>query len=339
VKILLTVDPEIPVPPIHYGGIERIVDGLAGEYARQGHKVVLVAHPDSACVVSRLYSWEGGSSVGWRNICTNAFQLAQIYRNEKPDIVHSFSRLLYLYPLFAGARATIVQSYQRKVSPHSTRLASIFGGCRLRFTACAAHLFKSLPNQQKWSAIYNFTDTNYFTPDPSSVKEYLLFLGRIQDIKGAREAIDVALKTGERIIIAGNVPVEHQNYFQEKVQPLIDDKQVIYVGPVNDEAKRTLLRNAKAFLFPIKWEEPFGIVLAESLACGAPVLAFNRGSVPEVIADGCNGFVCDTVEGMADKVRQIHQIDRISCRASASERFSAEVIARQYLSLFKRTLS
>lgn len=335
--LLLTADPLLPVPPAQYGGIERIIDGLITEYAKMGHEVILLAHPDSTAKdAAKIIGWKGLEVNGKADIARNGLQLRAVYQREKPRIVHSFSRLLYLYPLFLTTKARVVQSYQREISPVSTARASQLAKDRLTFTACGAHMFRNLPNPGNWHAIHNFTSTDFFQDDPARPKDYLFFLGRIEDIKGAYEAIQVALATGEKLILAGNIEKSHIAYFNEKVKPYLDGKQIRYVGLVDDEQKRRWLQGAKAMLFPIKWEEPFGIVMAEALACGVPVLAFKRGSVPEVIEHGKSGWIGDNIDDLAQGVRNLGDIDRATCRQSAETRFSAGVIAQQYMELYER---
>lgn len=334
-KLLLTADPILPVPPFQYGGIERIIDSLVSEFAMMGHETTLLAHPDStAKSASRIIGWKGLQVNSKLDILRNSLQLKEVFNLEKPDIVQSFSRLLYLYPLFLTTSAKVVQSYQREINPHSTKRASQLAGRNLTFSACGTHMYRSLPNQKKWHTIYNFTNTSYFHDDPNRTKEYLFFLGRIEDIKGVHEAIQVALTTGENLMLAGNIPQEHVPYFETQVKPFIDGKQIKYVGLVNDEQKRYWLQGAKALLFPIKWEEPFGIVMAEALACGTPVLAFRRGSVPEVVDHGKTGWICDTGEEMCAAIRNLDQISRENCRKAAEGRFSIHAIAPQYLDLY-----
>lgn len=336
-RILLTVDPEIPVPPPQYGGIERIVSSLCQEYTRAGHEVWLFAHPDSGeAAVTKLLGWKRLKSGGLLNIAVNALQLARAVRSIKPDVIHSFSRLLYLYPVLGISRARIVQSYQRKVSPQSTRLMRMVAGKQIFFTACGAHMFATLPATHRWQAIHNFTDTRFFVPIAEPSLDYLFFLGRIEPVKGTREAIQAARSAGKKLIIAGNIPREHQDYFDKEVRPYIDNERLIYVGPVNDEQKRKLLQHAQALLFPISWEEPFGIVMSEALACGTPVLAFRRGAVSEVIQEGVNGFIVSHVAELSAAILRLPELDRARVRESAADRFSAQYIAGEYLSLFER---
>ncbi|MCB9283016.1 MAG: glycosyltransferase [Lewinellaceae bacterium] len=334
-KLLLTADPMLPVPPKEYGGIERIIDGLITEYANLGHEVIILAHPKStAKQASKIIGWKGLQVNSKVDILKNGLQLRKVYKKEKPDIVHSFSRLLYLYPLFRTTRARVVQSYQRDINPITTRRAAKLAKGKLTFTACASHMYQSLPEPEKWHAIHNFTNTDFFRDDPARSKDYLFFLGRIEEIKGAYEAIQVARATGEELILAGNIEKAQIPYFETKVKPYIDGKQIRYVGLVDDTQKRQWLQGAKALLFPIKWEEPFGIVMAEALACGTPVIAFNRGSVPEVIEQGKTGWIAEDLEEMIQAVSSLDQIDRLWCCQTAKKRFSAEIIALQYLQLY-----
>jgi glycosyltransferase involved in cell wall biosynthesis len=186
--------------------------------------------------------------------------------------------------------------------------------------------------------VYNSIDfSNYKVKDAVRDDAPLIFLGRIEKVKGCHTAIAVAKATNNQLIIAGNIsPLQdEQQYFQEQVAPYIDSKQIIYVGQVNDVQKNEYLGQSKALLFTIEWNEPFGIVMIEAMACGTPVIAFNRGSVSEVVDEGISGFKVDSVKDMQEAVQQIKTIDRRNCRAQAKKRFDVKVIAEQYLNLFQ----
>lgn len=339
-RILLTVDPEIPVPPINYGGIERIVSSLSKAYTQKGHQVILLANPKSTEESARrIIGWKGLTSRGKKDVLMNTWLLYKTAKKYKPDIIHSFSRLLYLFPVFLFTKTRVVQTYQRKISKRTTSLANKLAGNKIRFTSCASYMHKGFPQIEKWQGIYNFTDTDYFTYDKTFNGEYLFFLGRIEEIKGTKEAIEVALATNTKLIIAGNIQEGHDAYFNQFVKPHLSNPLIEYVGPVNDQQKKELLQKAKAFLFPIQWEEPFGIVMAEAMACGVPVIGFRRGSVPEVVKDGVNGFIVENVEEMIDAVKRIDEINRDSVREDCEKRFSLQVISEQYLDLFKRILA
>jgi glycosyltransferase involved in cell wall biosynthesis len=340
-KILISVDPEIPVPPLSYGGVERLVDGLAEAYKDLGHEVYLLAHHESTCThVKARYAWPARHSRGIFNILKNAISLLKIIRLIKPDAVHSFSRLLYMYPSFLTCSVPFLQTYGRFINPVSTTLASLVAGKKLLYTSAAAHMLNHLKRfRHKFKPVYNFTNTHFYTPDIPVEKKHLLFLGRIEDIKGTAECIAVALSTGIPLVIAGNIQPGHEAFFREKIEPHLQDPLIRWVGPVNDEQKRELLRQSKVLLFPIKWEEPFGIVMIEAMACGVPVIAFRRGSVPEVIEDGVTGFIVDNVEEMIEAVNRIGSIDQAKVREVCTDRFAQEKISKQYINLLENLIA
>ncbi|MCF6241926.1 MAG: glycosyltransferase, partial [Bacteroidales bacterium] len=257
----------------------------------------------------------------------------------KPDIIHSFSRLLYLYPTMFSSKVPFVMTYGRFISPKSTTIASILGGKRIFFTSAAKHMLNHLKkNKHKFTAVYNFTYTNFYIPDDEVQKEHLMFLGRIEDIKGTKECIDVALATKQKLIIAGNIQPGHDDYFEKQIKPFLNNPLIEYIGPVNDKQKLYYLQRAKALLFPIKWEEPFGIVMIEAMACGTPIIAFKRGSVPEVVKHNKTGYIVKNIDEMITAVNKIDKIDRNLVRQDCVNRFSLDAIAKQYLILFEKIL-
>lgn len=336
----MTVDPEIPVPPVNYGGIERIVSSLSKEYTKLGHEVFLMANPGSTEKSAvEIYGWKGFSSRNKKDIIANTKQLYRIAKKIKPDVIHSFSRLLYLYPNFLFSKIPVVQTYQRKISIKSTTIAIRLARKKINFTSCSKYMHENFKNIEKWNTVYNFTDTNYFIHNDALSKEHLMFLGRIEDIKGTKEAIEVALATNNKLIIAGNIQEGHDAYFNQYIKPHLNSSLIKYVGSVNDEQKLYYLQRAKAFLFPVKWEEPFGIVMAEAMSCGVPVIGFGRGSVPEVVKNEETGYIVDNVDEMINAVKNIDKIDRNKVRNDCVERFSLEVIAKQYLDLFEKAIN
>jgi glycosyltransferase involved in cell wall biosynthesis len=332
-KILLTVDPELPVPPGLYGGIERIVEVLVNVYIREGHDVILCANSASQ-VPCKLAAWPGIKSQHVLDTLKNAYMLARLHYREKVDIIHSFSRLAYMTALLPASVPKIM-SYQREPS-----LAQIGKAVRLArkrslvFTGCSNYISGQIKGIAEAHTIYNFAPIDRYKLETSAIADApLVFLGRVEEIKGAHIAIEVAQRANRRLIIAGNIPPEKEAYFNEKIRPHLNDR-ITYAGPVNDVQKNEILGKAQAFLMPIQWNEPFGIVMAEAMACGTPVLGFPFGSVPEVIENGINGYVCRDTDEMVQRINDLSCIDRRAVRRIAEERFSDTRIVKDYLKLY-----
>jgi glycosyltransferase involved in cell wall biosynthesis len=338
VRIALTADPELPVPPKRYGGIERIVDFLAHGLARRGHEVTLFAHPDSASA-GRLVAWPGRRSGSVTDTTQNALTLAREAAAGRFDLVHSFSRIAYMLPIL-GAPIPKLMTYQREISLRSVRLGQRLSGGSLWFSAISHQMMAPVRHIGVWRMVYNGAPLSRydFRADPGPDAP-LVFLGRIEAIKGPHLAIEIARRTGLPLVIAGNVPPEHQAWFEAEVKPHIDGARVRYVGPVDDAEKNDLLGGARALLMPILWDEPFGIVMAEAMACGAPVIAMARGAAPEVVEDGVTGFVAHDVKGLAAAVSRLGSIDRRACRARAERLFSDDAVVEGYLAVYDEMLA
>jgi glycosyltransferase involved in cell wall biosynthesis len=337
-RIALTADPELPVPPVHYGGIERIVDVLARGLAERGHEVTLFAHPDSACPVPKV-AWTGKSSRAVADTLRNAALLVRRTISDRYDLVHSFSRLAYLAPLLPWAIPKLM-SYQRAISPSTTSLAHRLARGTLEFSAISRSMMQRTPLPGRWHLVPNGVALSTYAFSPALASDApLVFLGRIEEIKGAHLAIEAAHRAGRRLVLAGNVPPEHRAWFEATIAPRIDGDRVRYVGPVDDAQKSALLGAAAALLMPILWEEPFGIVMAEALACGTPVIGFRRGAVPEVVADGETGFVADTLDEMAAAVARLPTLSRAACRARVEKLYSDRAVTEGYLRLYAELIA
>jgi glycosyltransferase involved in cell wall biosynthesis len=196
-------------------------------------------------------------------------------------------------------------------------------------------MMKGVDDVGRWHLVYNGVSLQAYRFVPQVAPDApLVFLGRIEHIKGTHLAIDIARRSGRKLVIAGNIPEAHRDYFERQVQPHIDGDRISYVGPVDDRQKDELLGRACAFLMPILWEEPFGIVMAEALACGTPVLGLARGSVPEVVEDGVTGFVRADADELAATVDRIASIDRRACRKRAERLFSDRAVVDGYLQVY-----
>lgn len=337
-RVLLSVDPEIPVPPPLYGGIERIADGIAVELQARGHEVALLAHRDSTCAVKSRFAWPGVGSGGLRNVTRNSISMLKAVRNFAPDLVHSFSRLAYLLPLLC-LRVPAVMSYQRHTGGAKLRLAGALGGRRFAFTGCSEYIARmGRAAGGRWSAIPNFADTDYYRFSAQVPADApLVFLSRVERIKGTHTAIAMARGAGRRLVIAGNRPdsAPEREYWAKEIEPHLRPGVVDYIGPVNDAQKNALLGGALAMLVPVQWGEPFGIVFAESLACGTPVISCPEGALPEIVRQGEHGFLVTSVEEGIAAIRQVESISRAACRSRAEDLFSRRAVADQYVDLYR----
>lgn len=340
-RVLLLMDPFIKVPPDHYGGIERVVADLADGLTRAGHEVTLWAAPGSR-VNGRVEPFgREGEWTRWSNARNTATLAARFLAGAfRFDVIHNFGRLAYLAPVLAR-NLPKVQTYMRTVSPGNMETARRLGARRLHYTAVSAAIADTgRPGGGEWSVIYNCAVPSRYPfvaeTDPRTAP--LVFLGRLDRIKGAHHAIAVAQRLQRPLIIAGNIsPLRHeQDYFEREIEPQLDGRLVTYLGPVDDEQKRTFLGSAAAMLMPIEWEEPFPVVLPESMLCGTPLIAFRRGGVPEGIDHGRTGFLCDTVDEMTALVARLPEIDRAAVRGEAERRFSDAAIIGAYEALYQR---
>lgn len=337
-RIALTADPELPVPPKHYGGIERIIDLLARELVRRGHEVTLFAHRASASA-GRLIPYPGQSSASALDTVRNAATIARHVGGGGIDIVHSFSRLAFLLPLLP-LRIPKLMTYQRAITPRSVRLGHLMSRGSLQFAAISKHMMKPVAGVGTWHVVPNCASLENYEFQPKVESDApLMFLGRIEEIKGAHVAIEVARRSGLRLCIAGNVPAGEEHYFDSRIKPFIDGDAVVYVGPVDDAEKNRLLGKARALLMPVLWEEPFGIVMVEAMACGTPVVGFDRGAVPEVVEDGVSGFVRDDVDGLVEGVARLGEIDRRHCRDRVERQFSETMLADRYLAAYRDVMT
>jgi len=346
-RIAITVDPVLPVPPTLYGGIERVVDFLVRELVARGHEVTLFAHPDSR-TPARLFPYGCPPHTGAKARLIELWQVgAELYRRRnRLDVVHSFGRLAALVPILPMKRLAKVQSYQRDGVPwRSVRIATKLAGDSVAFTGCSRSVFRALndhPGAGAWRTIFNGVDLDKYTTTASVAADApLVFLGRIEPIKGTRQAIEIARSAGRSLVIAGNRvdSPEGSAYFNDRIAPHVDGKRVQYIGPVDDAAKNDLLGRAAALLMPIEWEEPFGIVMAEAFACGTPVIGFRRGSVPDVVIDGLNGYVVEDVASAVQAIGRLPALDRRLIREDCQRRFAAAVIADHYESLYREVLA
>lgn len=334
------MDPGILVPPKGYGGHERLVYMFAQEYARLGHEVHLLVTTGSEVEGCTVHSFgkEGFPPKKWdaRMAIPTAWRFLWKHRN-KFDLIHNFGRLAYLLPILNDPIKKIM-TYGREISSRNIQLINKLPNRNLVFTGCSKDLISRVDAGGRWEAVYNAIPFHKYTLKAVVAEDApLMFLGRIEKIKGAHTAISVAKATGHRLILAGNISplTEERAYFEQEIKPHIDGKQIEYVGALNDEQKNHYLGQAKSLLFPIEWNEPFGMVMTEAMACGTPVIGFGSGSVPEVVKEGVTGIVVKDAVEMIAAVEKVSSINRQKCRVVAEAQFDVPVVAAHYLNLFK----
>lgn len=342
-RLLVVMDPFIPVPPRHYGGIERVVADLCDGLAKLGHDVTLWGSPGSQ-IAGRVEPFgHEGEWTTWSNIRNTAVVSSRLTRSlHEFDMIHNFGRLAYLT---AALRRNVpkVQTYMRPVDSRNMRKAERLGAHRLHYTAVSNAIRDTgAPGGGEWSVIYNCASASDYRYEPATDPKSapLMFLGRLERCKGAHTAIRVARQLQRPLVIAGNVSgiPREIDYFRTEIEPFIDGQLIRYVGPVDNRQKNELLGSSAALLVPIEWEEPFPVILPEALLCGTPLIAFRRGGVPEGIDHGRTGFLCDTPDEMAAFVDRLEEIERSECRVEAERRFTVDVIVRDYETLYRNLI-
>jgi glycosyltransferase involved in cell wall biosynthesis len=271
---------------------------------------------------------------------------ALFHLRRKVDIIHSFGRLAALIPILPLKHLKKIQSYQRDQIPWtSVRMAATLAGNSITFTACGTHMYQRFLGRESgasnWLTVFNGVDLETYTFAASVPPDApLVFLGRLARVKGAHNAIQIARSAGRKLIIAGNQIESGADaaYLNNVIAPSIDNERVVYIGAVDDAQKNQLLGSAAGLLMPVEWDEPFGIVMAEALACGTPVIGFRRGSIPEVVQDGTNGFLCNSHDEAVQAVTRLDEIDRCRVREDCEARFGADAIVDAYEQLYVEML-
>ena len=321
------------VPPTAYGGTETMVGLLADELASRGHDVTLYATGDSrsqarlASVTDRPHRY--GQPDGLPH--PEYVQLANAHAafldaaDRSFDVVHNHAMVEGL-ALAAFSSTPVLTTCHNAYAPETDAIWRAYPWYHNALSRASAATF---PERGAMAPIHHGIDVESF-PFAETSAGYLLFLGRFSPTKGALTAIEVARSTGRPLILAGKVDRRDAAYFAARVKPEIDGSLIRYAGEVDGVTKRQLLAGAGALLFPIDWDEPFGLVMIEALSCGTPVIGLRRASVPEIVDHGVTGFVVDDVAGMAEAVARVSTIQRFACRVTAEARFSVARMVDDY---------
>ena len=304
-KVALIAAPFISVPPADYGGTELFVAHLAEGLSREGVQVIVYANGEST-VQTELRSIYPRSE--WPiKIAENAW-LREL--NHESWAVHDAARECDIIHVQSAPAVTVSRFAKQPVvltlhGPHEAALSELYSfypDVHYVSISDAQCKQETMPNMR---TIHHGIDLSRYRLVEKK-QQYLSFIGRIAPIKGTHLAIDVTRRTGIPLKIAGEVQPVNREYFERKIKPEIDGSLVEYIGPADLEAKNELLGNSMAMLFPIRWNEPFGLVMVEAMACGTPVLSMPGGSVPEIVQDGISGYICRSVRDMAKRVRELN---------------------------------
>lgn len=328
------------VPPKLYGGTERVVSWLTEELVEQGHEVTLFAAGDST-TRARLVP---GSPKGLRlqgigdHTASNLVMLDVVrQRADEFDIIHCHIDLLQ-YPLFKDMAHKVVSTMHGRLDvldfqpvyrayPHMP-LISISNRQR-----------DPMPPGVNWLATVYHGLPPHVCPYKADGGDYLAFLGRISPEKRPDRAIEIAIRSGVRLKIAAKVDRADREYFEEKIEPLLDHPLIEFVGEINETQKCDFLGNALALLFPIDWIEPFGLVMIESMSSGTPVIAWRNGSVPEIMTEGETGYIVNDIDEAVAAVDRVRRLPRRVVRAGFERRFTAQKMASAYVAAYETLMA
>jgi glycosyltransferase involved in cell wall biosynthesis len=331
------------VPPPAYGGTEAVIHCLTEELVRRGHEVTLFASGDSQ--TSAELRWAYPTSLRSAGLCDDGMQYSLLHvgtalrEADTFDVVHNHSGPpLELGMALSAATRTPMLTTTHNPPTNDTRF--IWQNYRGWYNAISEQQLRTLPvlpQAKSAGAVLNAIDVASF-PFEARKQDYLLFLGRITADKGPHLAIEAAQRLGMRIVLAGKVALtsEHE-YFEAVIRPLLGPG-VEFIGEADAAMKRDLYAGARALLMPLQWDEPFGLVMIEAMACGTPAIVFNRGAAPEIVRDGETGFLVDDVAGMVEAVRRVQEIDPLCCRGHVEACFSPAALADAYESVYARML-
>ena len=324
------------VPPRFYGGTERVVSYLTEELVKQGHDVTLFASGDSRTNAKLEAITHEALRLKKDQTDPLAHHIIMLNRinklTHKFDVIHFHIDMLHFAQHQYMMTPSVTTMHGRLDLPH---LPAVFNEFRdVPIISISNSQRAPLPNANWQATVYNGVPIeNYaYVQNPGN---YLAFVGRISPEKGIERAIQIAMHVGMKLYIAAKVDKVDEDYYQNRIKPQLNHPLIEYIGEVNEQEKNTFLGGAYATLFPIDWPEPFGLVMIESLACGTPVVAYNCGSVSEVMLNGETGFIVNSLDEAIDAVERIDTISRRCCRYVFEKRFSASQMAINYLKVYQ----
>ncbi len=339
-RIAMLAPPWIPVPAPGYGGIEEVVRLLCRGLVARGHDVTLLAAPgsDSTAAVVPLLDEPHPDNIEQSLIEAThvgaAFDLIdQAHAEGRPfDVVHDHCPAVGV-AVAGRLQVPVVHTLHGPFDDQRSELYRRHGGKVILVAISEAQRSQAPDGVVCDRVIPNPIDLDEW-PFRDEKERSLLFMGRMDPDKGPERAIAAARAASSELVLAGPVQPDQETFFETAVAPHVDDRQIRYVGPVEGARRTRLFARSRGLLMPIEWPEPFGLVMVEALACGTPVIAFDRGSASEIIEDGRTGFLVGDVDGMAAAIRRLDEIDPAVCRASVAGRFGLEHVVELYEAVY-----
>ena len=324
------------VPPALYGGTERVVSYLTEELVREGHEVTLFASGDSSTSATLVAPCERALRLDPNcqdSLAYHIIMLDEVFRRTNDfDVVHFHIDYLH-FPVSRRTRLPNLTTLHGRLDlPEHVAVYRQFPDMPL--ISISNDQRRPLPDMSWRGTVYHGLPKELY-PFSEGPGKYLAFIGRVSPEKGVDRAIECAIRAGMPLRIAAKVDKVDQQYFESKIKPMIDHPLVEFIGEIGEGEKAEFLGGALALMFLIDWPEPFGLAMIEALACGTPVVAFRRGSVPEVIDHGVSGFIVNSMEEAVASLPKVMDLNRRECRRIMEQRFSAGRMARDYLAQYE----
>jgi glycosyltransferase involved in cell wall biosynthesis len=328
------------VPPQHYGGTERIVSYLTEDLVASGHEVTLFASGDSTTKARLIASCERSLRKNERckdPVAREVLLMDHVIEHVKEfDLIHFHTGYVH-FPICRYLPVPHITTLHGRLDiPDLIPVFDRFRNERLISISNAQR--QPLPWANWAATVYHGLPKDLFRFSPNH-GDYLAFLGRISPEKRVDRAIEIAKRVGMPVKIAAKVDRVDKRYFKRAIEPLLQESHVEWIGEITERDKGEFLGNAHALLFPIDWPEPFGLVMIEAMACGTPVIAYDRGSVPEVMEDGVTGFIVRNVDEAADAVTRVKDLNRARCRKVFEMRFTADRMAQDYVKTYAKLIN
>lgn len=332
------------VPPKLYGGTERIICYLVDELVRMGHDVTLFSSADAntraRLVAVRDQALRLDPHPLKSTIAAHFSMLDEVRRRaEEFDILHFHLSHFLHFPFFEHMPERTV------TTPHGRLDYKDLRGAYRRWPrfpmVSISHSQRRPLDEANWAGMVHHglpLDLCRPLPEVGTDAGYLAFLGRLSRDKRPDRAIEIARRSGLRLKIAAKIGDDDRSYFHETVEPLIDGRQIEYLGEIDEADKQAFLGDAAALLFPIDWPEPFGLVVIEAMACGTPVIAWDNGAMPEIVDDGVTGFIVDSTDAAVASVARLRELDRDEIRSVFERRFSVSRMASDYVKIYARLI-